>query len=132
MEPLKLFVSRILRFMTCTGIYPMSKPALATSFFGKTPAGEEITLYTLTNANGMEVGIINFGGIITRIKTADRQGQFADIALGFDELEPYLQASPYLGALIGRFGNRLAKGRFELDGKTYQLETNNGANHLHG
>lgn len=110
----------------------MSKPALATSFFGKTPAGEEITLYTLTNANGMEVGIINFGGIITRIKTADRQGQFADIALGFDELEPYLQASPYLGALIGRFGNRLAKGRFELDGKTYQLETNNGANHLHG
>ena len=110
----------------------MSKSVISTSSFGTTPAGEAVNLYTLTNASGMEVGIINFGGIITRIKTADRNGKFADIALGFDELEPYLQASPYLGALIGRFGNRLAKGRFELDGKTYQLETNNGANHLHG
>ena len=110
----------------------MSKPAISTSFFGTTPAGETVNLYTLTNTSGMEIGIINFGGIITHIKTLDRQGEFADVALGFDELEPYLQASPYFGALIGRFGNRLAKGRFELDGKTYQLATNNGENHLHG
>ena len=110
----------------------MSKPAIASSPFGTTPAGEAITLYTMTNATGMEIGIINFGGVITSIKTADRAGHLADVALGFDELGPYLQASPYFGALIGRFGNRLAKGRFELDGKTYQLATNNGENHLHG
>lgn len=110
----------------------MPQPAISSSFFGTTPAGEEVTLFTLTNATGMEVCIINFGGVITHIKTADRHGKFADVALGFDELEPYLQSSPYFGALIGRFGNRLAKGRFELDGHTYQLDTNNGENHLHG
>lgn len=100
--------------------------------FGKTASGEEVSLFTLTNACGIEVKITNFGGIVTAIKTPDARGEFCDIALGFDELQPYLQDSPYFGALIGRFGNRLAQGRFSLDGKIYQLDTNNGPNHLHG
>ena len=107
-------------------------PAISQTFFGKTARGEEVSLFTLTNACGMEVKITNFGGIITAINVADAAGQFADVALGFDALEPYLQDAPYFGALIGRFGNRLAGGKFTLGGETYQLDTNNGPNHLHG
>jgi aldose 1-epimerase len=100
--------------------------------FGTLPDGRQVTQYTLANAKGMVVRILDFGGIITEIHVPDRKGVFADVALGFDRLEPYLKDSPYFGALIGRYGNRIAQGRFVLDGKEYQLPTNNGANHLHG
>jgi aldose 1-epimerase len=107
-------------------------PAITQAFFGTTPNGEEASLYTLTNSNGMTVKISNFGGVITSILVPDVEGNFADVALGFDELTPYLKDSPYLGALIGRFGNRIANGRFELNGQVFQLDTNDGSNHLHG
>lgn len=100
--------------------------------FGTLPDGRQVTQYTLKNASGMLVRILDFGGIIQEIHVPDRNGDVADVALGFDTLEPYLKDSPYFGALIGRYGNRIAKGRFTLDGKTYQLPVNNGDNHLHG
>ena len=100
--------------------------------FGTLPNGEEVSVFTLTNASGMTVKILDLGGIITEIHVPDRNGTFADVALGFDTLDPYLGDSPYFGALIGRYGNRIAGGRFTLDGETYTLPVNNGKNHLHG
>jgi len=100
--------------------------------FGKTPAGESVDVYTLTNAGGIEVRAITFGGIITSIRIPDRTGKIDDVALGFNTLEPYLKNPPYFGAIIGRYANRIAKGRFTLDGHTYTLAVNNRPNHLHG
>jgi len=100
--------------------------------FGHLPDGTEASLYTLTNANGMVARITDFGGIITELHAPDRDGVLADVVLGFDTLDPYLGECPYFGALIGRYGNRIARGRFVLDGKVYQLDTNDGRNHLHG
>ena len=100
--------------------------------FGRLPDGRAATLYTLTNSHGLIVKITDFGGIITEIHTPDRHGNLADIALGYDSVEPYVDDSPYFGALIGRYGNRLCDGRFQLDGKVVQLPVNNGKNHLHG
>lgn len=100
--------------------------------FGKTPDGAEITLYSLTNASGMEVGIINYGAIVISIKVPDRAGKFGDVVLGFDSLDGYEADNPYFGAIVGRYGNRIAKGEFKLDGKTYTLAKNNGPNSLHG
>jgi aldose 1-epimerase len=100
--------------------------------FGQLPDGAPITQFTLTNAQGMVVKIIDFGGIITSLLAPDRDGRLADVVLGFDTLEPYRGDSPYFGALIGRYGNRIAKGRFTLDGKEVVLPVNNGNNHLHG
>jgi aldose 1-epimerase len=100
--------------------------------FGTLPDGRAVNQYTLANRNGMVVRILDFGGIITQIHVPDRNGVFADVALGFDTIEPYLGGSPYFGALIGRYGNRIARGRFTLDGKQYQLPINNGENSLHG
>ena len=96
------------------------------------PGGEEVYLYTLGNKNGVEVSITNFGGAITSIKAPDRNGVFADVALGYDTLDEYVRNPRYLGALIGRHANRIAHGKFSLNGVEYQLAQNNGANHLHG
>ena len=100
--------------------------------FGKTTDGQPIQLYTLANSSGIQVSLATYGGTVIRLLTPDRQGKLADIALGFSTIEPYFTKSPYFGALIGRYGNRLAKGRFTLDGKKYQLAKNNGPNALHG
>jgi len=100
--------------------------------FGTLPTGDQVSVFTLTNASGMTVKILDLGGIITEIHVPDRSGTFADVALGFDTLAPYLGDSPYFGALIGRYGNRIARGRFTLDGQDYTLPVNNGKNHLHG
>jgi aldose 1-epimerase len=100
--------------------------------FGTLPDGRNATLYTLTNPNGIVVQVSDFGGLIVSIQVPDRHGKLADIALGYDKLEPYTADSPYFGALIGRYGNRIAGGRFALDGKEIQLSVNNGGNHLHG
>ncbi len=100
--------------------------------FGKMPNGESVQLFTLKNKNGIEVSITNYGGIITSLKTFDGKGLLADVALGFDTLERYLQPHPYFGAIIGRYGNRIGKARFTLDGVTYTLAKNNGENSLHG
>jgi aldose 1-epimerase len=100
--------------------------------FGVLPGGAQVSEFTLTNSRGMTVKVLDFGGIIREIHVPDRDGRFSDVALGFDTLAPYLEDSPYLGALIGRYGNRIAGGRFTLDGKDYQLAVNNGVHHLHG
>ncbi|MGE5520883.1 MAG: aldose epimerase family protein [Candidatus Dadabacteria bacterium] len=95
--------------------------------------GQYITEYTITNANGIQVSIINYGATITKIITPDRNGQKSDVVLGFDSLAGYLQEeNPYFGALIGRYANRIANGKFILDGKTYTLAQNNNGNSLHG
>jgi aldose 1-epimerase len=100
--------------------------------FGRTTDGADVDLYTLTNAKGVEVAITNFGGIVVSLKVPDRQGTLGDVTLGFARLESYLQNGPFFGALIGRYGNRIAKGKFTLNGKTHTLPVNNGPNSLHG
>ncbi len=100
--------------------------------FGITPEGDSVTLFTLKNEKGYIVKITNFGGIITEIHTPDRDGMMGNIVLGFDNLDQYLAGHPYFGALVGRYGNRIAKAQFSLDGESYQLAVNNGNNTLHG
>jgi aldose 1-epimerase len=109
-----------------------SKRGVTHAPFGKTADGRAVEIYTLTNANGIELKAITYGAIITHLKTPDRTGRFGDIVLGYDTLDGYLKASPYFGAIVGRYGNRIAKGQFTVEGKTYKLATNNGPNHLHG
>jgi aldose 1-epimerase len=105
--------------------------------FGKTPDGKAIQLFTLQNAHGLKATISTFGGTLTSLLVPDRSGQLGDVVLGFDKLEDYtsdlyVKENPYFGALIGRYGNRIAKGRFTLDGKANQLPINNSPNSLHG
>ena len=100
--------------------------------FGKTADGTEVLLYTLKNKAGMEAKITNYGGIVVSLRVPDRSGTLDDVVLGYDSLAGYLRETPYFGALIGRYGNRLKNGKFSLDGREYVLATNNGANHLHG
>jgi aldose 1-epimerase len=100
--------------------------------FGTSLDGKPVEIYTLRNENGMEVRIMTYGGIIQSIKVPDKNGQFGDVTLGYDTLDGYLTNSPYFGALIGRYGNRIAKGHFTLDGQEYTLATNNVPNALHG
>ena len=109
----------------------LAKPTEKTSF-GKTPDGQNVDLYTLTNQNGMQVAITNFGGIVVRIQTVDRQGKTDDVVLGYDSLDGYVNDTAYFGAVIGRYGNRIALGKFTLDGARYTLARNNGENSLHG
>ncbi|MCB8944440.1 MAG: galactose mutarotase [Ardenticatenaceae bacterium] len=100
--------------------------------FGHTPDGSPVDLFTLSNGAGLEIKITNYGGIIVSILAPDRRGHFADIVLGFDTLAGYLQPHPFLGALVGRYANRIAQGRFTLNGVQYVLAQNDGSNHLHG
>ncbi|WP_229793801.1 aldose epimerase family protein [Salinimicrobium marinum] len=100
--------------------------------YGTTPKGEAVDQYTMENENGLEVKIITFGGRITSLKAPDKNGDLKDIVLGFDSLSEYINENPYFGAIIGRFGNRIAGGKFSLDGRQYELARNNGENHLHG
>ncbi|MGB9623560.1 MAG: aldose epimerase family protein [Phycisphaerae bacterium] len=100
--------------------------------FGTTRDGTAVDLYTLTNANGMSADITNYGGIVVRLYAPDRNGKLADVVLGYDKLADYIKATPYFGAIVGRYGNRIARGRFTLDGIEYKLATNNMGNHLHG
>lgn len=100
--------------------------------FGKLPDGTPVDLFTLTNANGLVAKITNFGTIITELHVPDRSGKLGNIALGFDNLEQYLKGHPYFGCTVGRVANRIAGGKFTLDGRTYALAITNGPNHLHG
>lgn len=100
--------------------------------FGIGPEGEDVYLYTLANKNGVEVSITNYGGTITSIMAPDRNGVFGDVVLGYETLDDYIKNPRYFGALIGRHANRIARGRFSLNGVEYQLAQNNGENHLHG
>jgi aldose 1-epimerase len=107
-------------------------PRMSKAPFGRTKDGVAVDLVTLRNEAGTEVGILTYGGVIRTLKTADRTGTIDDIVLGFDTLLEYEEKSPFFGTLVGRYGNRIAKGQFTLDGRTYTLAKNNGPNHLHG
>ena len=110
-----------------------AKPKLTRAEFGKTLDGAPVQIYTLTNKNGLEARITNYGGIVVSLQAPDRNGSMADVILGFDTLHDYLTSpSPYFGALVGRYGNRIGHARFSLDGVEYKLAANNGQNSLHG
>lgn len=102
------------------------------SGYGTTAKGEKIDSYKLKNQKGMEVDIMTYGGIITSLKVPNKAGVSEEVVIGFNNFEQYTKDNPYFGALIGRYGNRIAKGKFTLDGKEYKLATNNGENALHG
>ena len=100
--------------------------------FGTAPDGTPVDVYTLVNSRGIRTRILTYGGIVQTLETPDRTGKLDDVVLGFDDLQGYVKSSPYFGAIVGRYGNRIARGRFTLDGKTYTLAINNTPNHLHG
>ena len=106
--------------------------SVAVKPFGTMPDGRAVQMYRLENSNGMEVDVITYGGAVQSIKVPDKDGHIGDVALGFDNLNDYLHTDTYFGALIGRYGNRIAKGEFTLDGAAYHLPINNGPNSLHG
>lgn len=122
----------LLLLAACKSTESGVKGSVTKQEFGKTASGEAVDLYVLKNKNGVEAAITNYGGIIVWLKTADKMGRLANVALGFDKFDRYLTPPPYFGAIIGRYGNRIAKGKFTLDGKEYSLATNDGANTLHG
>lgn len=100
--------------------------------FGKTNDGTPVEQYTLRNSHGLTATVITYGGILQSLKVPDKNGKFEDVVLGFDDVQGYQSGTAYFGATIGRFGNRLANGAFELDGKRYQVPLNDGSNSLHG
>jgi aldose 1-epimerase len=100
--------------------------------YGVLANGDSVHVYTLTNRQGLEMQVLDYGGLVVSLKTPDRRGTMGNIVLGFDSLAGYVKDSPYFGALVGRFANRIAKGRFTLDGTSYTLAVNNGVNALHG
>jgi aldose 1-epimerase len=121
---LMIFVPGIFEAQTARG--------LQRERFGRTADGQQIFLFTLKNASGTEVKIINYGGRVVSVKVKDRNGKFDDVVLGFDNLDAYLSKNPYFGALVGRYANRIARGTFTLDGKEYHIPLNDGPNALHG
>lgn len=124
--------SVILVLLTLVLTFASGKATVKKDAFGKTAQGEPVEIYTLTNSNGLEARITNYGGILVSLKVPDRTGKMDDIVLGFDSLDGYLKPHPFFGALVGRYGNRIAKGRFTLNNKEYKLAVNNGENSLHG
>jgi aldose 1-epimerase len=100
--------------------------------FGKTQDGTPVDVYTLTNAGGSVAKIMTYGATLIQLRVPDREGKLADVVLGFDNLDGYLAGHPFFGSTVGRYANRIAKGKFTLDGKEYTLAVNNGPNHLHG
>ncbi|HVU27071.1 MAG TPA: aldose epimerase family protein [Verrucomicrobiae bacterium] len=106
--------------------------AIVSAPFGRTNDGQAVEIFTLRNQAGMEARITNYGGIVVSLTAPDRNGKFADVVLGYDHFDAYLKNTPYFGALVGRYANRIGGGQFTLDGKTYSLPKNNGQNCLHG
>jgi aldose 1-epimerase len=114
------------------GCSPRPYASLTRTPFGRLSDGHPVELFTLSNGNGIDVRTMPYGATVVAIRTPDRDGRIADIVLGFDRLDGYLNPHPYFGAVVGRYANRIAKGRFTLDGREYDLATNDGPNQLHG
>ncbi len=125
-----ILLSSCARTPEATSTQPMN--SIPKQSFGTTKDGQAVDLYTITNPAGTSVGIITYGGTVQSLTVKSRTGMLSDVVLGFDSMEGYEGEQPYFGALIGRYGNRIAKGKFSLNGKDYTLATNNGPNHLHG
>lgn len=122
-------------FAAICGIFVMmtqAKPKVKKDNFGKTSDGKTVEIFTLTNSKGTEAKITNYGGRIVSLKAADKNGKFEDVILGYDDLKGYVNGDAFFGGIIGRYANRIAKGKFSLDGKEYNLAKNNDPNHLHG
>jgi len=130
----QILVSAVLGALVLAGCASNApeKDSITKASFGQMPDGRPVSIFTLRNAKGAEARITDYGGIVVSLKMPDRNGVFGDVVLGYDNLDSYLTNSPYFGALIGRYGNRIAKGTFTLDGVKYILATNNNPNHLHG
>lgn len=134
MAKVKLFAN----ILICGAIFAMfvimieAKPKIKKESFGKTTDGKAVEVYTLTNSADAEAKIINYGGRIVSLKMPDNNGNFEDVVLGYDDLKDYENDNAFFGGIIGRYGNRIAKGKFSLNGKEYTLAKNNGENHLHG
>ncbi|HWR36223.1 MAG TPA: aldose epimerase family protein [Clostridia bacterium] len=111
---------------------PEAKLNMEKRAFGKTAEGAEVSLYVLTNKNGVEAAITNFGGALVSLKAPDRTGKLGDVILGYENVDGYVNDTFFFGGTIGRYGNRIKQGQFKLNGTTYTLAKNNGANHLHG
>jgi aldose 1-epimerase len=131
-SPINMVASVMALAICISSIQSASASAVSVRPFGRMRDGREVELYTLTNRNGMKVSLATYGATVVDLFTPDRSGRLADVALGFDTFHPYLTKSPYFGCIAGRYANRIANGRFTLDGKTYQLAKNDGPNHLHG
>jgi len=108
------------------------RASLTRAEYGRLPDGTLIEVYQLQNRNGLRAKVITYGALLTEMHVPDRAGRMADVTLGFEHLQQYLDVHPYFGATVGRYANRIARGRFILDGRTYELATNDGPNHLHG
>jgi len=119
-------------FLLLSTMLHATDPSISSGPFGTTVSGQKVTRYTLTNSKGASATIINYGGTVTSLKMPDRNGKFTDVVLGFKSLSDYEKKSPYFGCLVGRYGNRIAKGKFTLGGKEYHLATNNNGQSLHG
>jgi aldose 1-epimerase len=114
-------------------VVAVAQPAITKASFGTTKEGRAVDIYTLRNTKGMEARITNYGAIVVSLTAPDLHNKFADVVLGYNTLDDYMNPPfPYFGAIIGRYGNRIAKGRFTLNGHEYKLAVNNGENHLHG
>jgi aldose 1-epimerase len=109
-----------------------NKTKVEQTSYGKMPDGTSVDLYTLTNMNGMQAGIITYGGALVKLTAPDKSGKFADVVLAMDDLDGMRKQDNFFGALIGRYGNRIGQAQFKLDGQTYKLPANNGVNTLHG
>ncbi len=123
-----MFIVSGLLFISCSQQKQLGKPVL----FGIMPAGQEIYKYQICNDKGISAEIINYGAIVVSLKTPDRNGKIEDVILGFDDLNGYIKDNSFQGAIVGRYGNRIGKGKFSLDGKEFQVTINDGENHLHG
>jgi aldose 1-epimerase len=130
-NPLLLALCFLLPFSLCAMTTAHADSVKETPF-GQTADGKKVVLYTLTNKSGASVSIMNYGATLVKLIVPDKAGKLGDVILGFDTFDPYPAKSPYFGAIVGRYGNRIAAGKFSLDGKDYHLAINNGSNALHG
>jgi aldose 1-epimerase len=129
---ISISVALILCLATSSAVRAVPSAQFEKQSFGTTTNGVAVDIYTLTNTNGAKVKIITYGARVVSIEVPDRTGKQGDVTLGYDSLPAYEKDSSYLGAIVGRYGNRIAKGKFTLDGVSYTLATNNNGNHLHG
>ena len=129
---LHLAAAGALGSLTCCGSIGNKGMSITSEPFGTTKDGQKVDLYTLKNSQGMEAKITNYGGIVVSLTAPDKAGKFADVVLGFDKFSDYETRNPFFGAITGRYANRIAKGKFKLNGEEYKLAVNNGPNALHG
>ena len=129
-KTIRITAVAILLLLTCRIV--LAEQTIEKKPFGKTADGLCVDLYTLTNSHGLRASITNYGGIVVTLEVPDRDGKLDDVVLGYDTLDEYIADTPYFGAIVGRYGNRIGKGKFSIDGRQYVLAQNNDENHLHG